>query len=800
MPHPFFDATAYPLARPEAQHFLRALYQTVPHADRIRLLYNQCAAGLSPLNLQKPPDLIWHEALDALVAANQLRTFCDCLKADRTLAALHPYADSVINAGTLKSYNPTPYFDYLRSETGHIKITGLKTDSAHRYPVGKLYIHLKNQEDKDLEQALAAHRCLVIQGDAGSGKSTFIRHIAFTALSSDPKRFPIYIPIRDLEEHIAKLHHQNPPGAPPHREDPRWLAHYLAHQPHWSKSNLDESFFEQMLHEPGTIVLLDGLDETPDEVSRKRMAELFSRAAAHMYQESRFVVTTRPAAYINDARLSSEFAVERIAPLNEEAIETFLNAWSNCLYPENPAQAESHANELLAQVNARPEIRRGMAPTPVMLTALAAIHYNERRLPDDRADLYKSILYWLAGSRERKPGRRRDKECLKLLALLAFGMQTHRGGRLVQVDRFLAATLLEAKIPDRDKAIEFLEEEELDSGILVSRGANVEFLHLTFQEYLAATHMEGLREQDQAATVLQGDHRYTPEWREFLCLFSATLSDSRTQGLFSLLLENAGPTLPGRAKTLALIVTMLKDKKGLEVEDPLYLACARDIIRLFDPGPENHGIDAWTRGNAAVSWERLEDYSRRRRPSHPDYWITIGHFQIGQFPVTVWEYEFFLNAGAPVPYDWPQQLKYKNRPVVYVSWHDAVAYCAFQNCRLPSDDEWYRPAAGQEQREYPWGAQEPDGDRANFQWDVGRPTPVGLFPAGQTPERILDMAGNVWEWTSSNYDSNHDRKTLRGGAFGNYTRDLRAADRVSVPPDDRSGDIGFRCVREVPVP
>ena len=440
-----------------------------------------------------------------------------------------------------------------------------------------------------------------------------------------------------------------------------------------------------------------------------------------------------------------------------------------------------------------------------MLTALAAIHYNERRLPDDRADLYKSILYWLAGSRERKPGRRRDKDCLKLLALLAFGMQTNASGRLAQAERSLAATLLEGKLPNRDEAIAFLEEEELDSGILVSRGSKVEFLHLTFQEYLAASHLEGLRESDQAAVVLQqGEHRYSPEWREFMCLFGAALSESRSQWLFELILENAAPTLGGRARALALITTLLKDKKGLEVEHPLYGGFARDMIRLFDVGPENRGFDAWTRANAAVAWEKLEDYSRRRRPGDEDYWVDVGPFQIGQFPLTVWEYEFFVREGrGREPFRWGEQLKFRNRPVVYVSWHDAKAYCDWIGCRLPLDDEWYLAAAGAERREYPWGEDEPDGERANFNRDVGHTTPVGLFPAGgtlQSPKPVFDMAGNVWEWTASNYDDGHDWKTLRGGAFDFSAGFLRAACRNFYTPDVRNKLIGFRCLREVPVP
>ena len=701
--------------------------------------------------------------------------------------------DKSLGTSTESLPDPTPYFNYLRSETGHIRIAGLKTGPAYRYPVDRLFINLRNHEDEDLEQALSAHRCLVIKGDAGSGKSTFLRHIAFTALG-DPQRFPIYIRIRDLEEYISKLSQQNPQGAPPSREDPRWLAYYLAHQPQWADSNLDQEFFEKALHQPTTVVLLDGLDETLDEASRRRMADLISNAAGHTYKRCRFVVTTRPTAYIGDARLP-DFNVQYIAPLSGESIRSFLSAWSDCLYPENPTEAARYAQELLAQVNAHPEIRNSVATTPVMLTALAAIHYNERRLPDDRADLYKSILYWLAGSRERKPGRRRDKECIKLLALLAFGMQTHAGGRLAQAERSVAATLLESKIPDRHTAIEFLEEEELDSGILLSRGSNVEFLHLSFQEYLAATHMEGLREQDCAAVVLQGHHRYSPEWRAFISFFAAALSESRFQGFLSLLLDHAGPTLSGRAMTLALVAILLKERKGFKVEDPQYLRFAKDLLVLFEPASESQGIDGWTRGTAAVVWERLEDYSRRRRPSDHDYWVNIGPFQIGQVPVTVWEYEFFVNAGGPVPHEWPEQLRFKNRPVVWVSWHEAIAYCQWMNCRLLSAEEWTLAALGPEQRRYPWGNVPPSPDRANFlETGIAHGSPVGLFPAGATPEGVLDMAGNVWEWTAS--DDGRDGKAMCGGAFHSSALYLRAASRVNSPPAGRYDSVGFRCTRE----
>ena len=129
---------------------------------------------------------------------------------------------------------------------------------------------------------------------------------------------------------------------------------------------------------------------------------------------------------------------------------------------------------------------------PVMLTALAVVYWNEKRMPEQRVDLYESIMTWLARSRERKPGRLSDKLTLERLEDLALAMQDAEGGRQTQVPRLWAAKQIAHRwsslpVAERAPAAErFLAEEELDSGIIVGRGHEIRFWHLTFQEYLAA--------------------------------------------------------------------------------------------------------------------------------------------------------------------------------------------------------------------------------------------------------------------------------------------------------------------------
>jgi formylglycine-generating enzyme required for sulfatase activity len=97
------------------------------------------------------------------------------------------------------------------------------------------------------------------------------------------------------------------------------------------------------------------------------------------------------------------------------------------------------------------------------------------------------------------------------------------------------------------------------------------------------------------------------------------------------------------------------------------------------------------------------------------------------------------------------------QPVVGICWHEARAYCAWlsaqtgQCWRLPSEAEWEAAARGQAGRRYAWG-DDFDPNRCNtFESHVRGTTPVGVFPGGDTPEGLVDLSGNVWEWTSSAY-------------------------------------------------
>jgi formylglycine-generating enzyme required for sulfatase activity/tRNA A-37 threonylcarbamoyl transferase component Bud32 len=135
-----------------------------------------------------------------------------------------------------------------------------------------------------------------------------------------------------------------------------------------------------------------------------------------------------------------------------------------------------------------------------------------------------------------------------------------------------------------------------------------------------------------------------------------------------------------------------------------------------------------------------------------------------------------------------------DHPVVHVSAADAEAYCASQGKRLPSEDEWELAARGRERRIFPWGDTWED---SRAVWHASRDSglaAVGSRPAGNTPEGREDLAGNVWEWTSTR---DEDGRILKGGSWRETNpANLRAAVRMVEDPRGTNSDIGFRCAAE----
>ena len=147
----------------------------------------------------------------------------------------------------------------------------------------------------------------------------------------------------------------------------------------------------------------------------------------------------------------------------------------------------------------------------------------------------------------------------------------------------------------------------------------------------------------------------------------------------------------------------------------------------------------------------------------------------------------------------------ENHPINCVDWNQATAYCAAQGRRLPTEEEWEYAARGTDGRIYPWGNEAP---AAQLCWngagnDLGagnrsHTCAVGSYSKGNSSFGLADMAGNVWEWTSSKHgvndpDSSAARVNRGGSWFNDAPSNVRSADRRGAGPASRYVYLGFRC-------
>jgi serine/threonine-protein kinase len=139
-----------------------------------------------------------------------------------------------------------------------------------------------------------------------------------------------------------------------------------------------------------------------------------------------------------------------------------------------------------------------------------------------------------------------------------------------------------------------------------------------------------------------------------------------------------------------------------------------------------------------------------------------------------------------------------------------MAFCVWAGVRLPTEAEWERAARGTAGRKYPWGDEPINEQRANYGGGPRHPTPVGIYPLGNTPDGICDFAGNVWEWcedwfaeyTADSVSNPHGApggslRVIRGGGWGYGAGHCRSAYRFRGEPSVRGDDLGFRLARSV---
>jgi formylglycine-generating enzyme required for sulfatase activity len=217
------------------------------------------------------------------------------------------------------------------------------------------------------------------------------------------------------------------------------------------------------------------------------------------------------------------------------------------------------------------------------------------------------------------------------------------------------------------------------------------------------------------------------------------------------------------------------------------------------------------------------------RPAHE---VKVGSFELDKFEVTVADYRVCVKHGAcPEPAK-ASQCNFPlddrlDHPMNCVTLEEAEAFCRWVDKRLPTEVEFeYAAGGGGRKRLFPWGDKLPENKELNacgtecrhsaelssralrhiIEVDDGFPTtaPVGSFEAGETLDGVQDLAGNVWEWTSSHVCAypehscaSGELRIIRGGSWINrYLLTFEVTTREPLARGERSEAVGFRCARD----
>ncbi len=626
-------------------------------------------------------------------------------------------------------------------------------------------------EPQPLLDLLQKQDGLIILGDPGAGKTTFLKVLALRLALGEGEamgvgnRLPVLLPLSAYANALSQE------DVPLHR----FMARY------YEGLGVDEplaAMLKEALTQGRAILLLDGLDEVKDAAQRLLVVRRVMDFYAYQQQDgNKFVLTSRIVGY-REVRATATAMVEcTLVDFDESEISAFVEKWTGAL--ERAARGETDVavveavrerDELLASVRHNPGVRR-LAANPLLLTILALMKRQGVVLPERRVELYDKYVetllkHWnLARGLGRPLSRDLDVvETMRVLAPLALWMhKTSPGVGLVKREdmrRKLVQIYVDRQIDAPEQAAQRLLTDARDiAGLLVERGpGEFGFIHLTFQEYLAAVAVaqQGQGDVKAVADVL-APHVGVDNWHEVILLTIGYMGirqqlDAQA-GRVLLRLMEMEPGAPGEAVVLAgdavvdtwpggvtracrdqVVARLLQTMQDDAQVNPVRRAqAARVLARLGDPRPEVTTVDGmrFCLVPAGSFWMGDDKDRHENVALDYDYWL-------GNFTVTMAQFRAFVEDGGykqdafwveaaaagfwengrfkgryddewrEEPVHLGQRFGGANQPIVGVTWYECVAFCRWLNMRwqtagllpkgwqvtLPSEAEWEKGARG----------------------------------------------------------------------------------------------------------